>query len=100
LEEFTENVHGDSSSQLPSDGTVHELTSNVLMFLEQLTDYTDTIGSILVAEPAYAHALASAPGRADKNRTLLGIYISTFDNLYLVQLHKIGFCLQKKCWPS
>jgi len=50
------------------------------MFLEQLTDYTETIGSILAAEPAYSHALASAPGRADKNRTLLGIYISKLPN--------------------
>lgn len=96
MEEFTENVHGDSSSQLPSDGTVHELTSNVLMFLEQLTDYTDTIGSILVAEPAYAHALASAPGRADKNRTLLGIYISTFGNQCLIEFSKEGFLFAEK----
>ncbi|CAB3371705.1 Hypothetical predicted protein [Cloeon dipterum] len=75
LEEFIENVHGDSSSQLPSDGTVHELTSNVLMFLEQLTDYTETIGGILAQDPAYMHTLAAAPGRQEKNRTLLGIYI-------------------------
>jgi hypothetical protein len=46
------------------------------MFLQQLTDYTDTLGGILSQEAAYSHALASAPGRADKNRTLLGIYIS------------------------
>lgn len=76
LEEFIESVHGDPSTQLPSDGTVHELTSNVLMFLEQLTDYTDTLGGILSQEAAYSHALAGAPGKADKNRTLLGIYIS------------------------
>lgn len=64
-------------TQLPSDGTVHELTSNVIMFLEQLLDYTDTIGMVLAQDPSYARQLDKLKA-ADINKALLGLYISNF----------------------
>lgn len=33
---------------MPSDGTVHELTRNTLIFMEQLLPYVETVGSMLV----------------------------------------------------
>nr|CAD7462409.1 unnamed protein product [Timema tahoe] len=78
LEEFVESVRSDPSTQLPKDGTVHELTSNVLVFLEQLLDYVDTIGGVLSQESLYSNALTLVPNasKVDKNKVLLGIYIS------------------------
>lgn len=49
LEDFTENIKHDPDKQsnMPKDGTVHELTSNTLIFLEHLLGYTDTVGNML-----------------------------------------------------
>lgn len=77
LEEFIENIRSDTSSGLPKDGTVHELTSNVLVFTEQLIEYMDTIAGVLGQDPAYSNAFMQIPnnGKVDKNKALLGIYI-------------------------
>lgn len=66
---------------LPRDGTVYQLTSDVLFFLEQLSDYVGIIGTVLAQEPTYTNALATTTvdhkrGSSDKNKILLGIYIS------------------------
>nr|CAD7410255.1 unnamed protein product [Timema cristinae] len=89
LEEFVESVRSDPSTQLPKDGTVHELTSNVLVFLEQLLDYVDTIGGVLSQESLYSNALTLVPNasKVDKNKVLLGIYIKKV----LVQLSSTLF---------
>lgn len=57
---------------------MHELTSNVLVFLEQLLDYADTIAGVLEKEPAYMAALhhAGLANRTERARALLGIYVS------------------------
>lgn len=49
LDDFTENIKHDPDKQsnMPKDGTVHELTSNTLIFLEHLLGYTDTVGNML-----------------------------------------------------
>ncbi|XP_075224863.1 exocyst complex component 7 isoform X2 [Lycorma delicatula] len=83
LEDFIESVRSDSNSGLPKDGTVHELTSNVLVFTEQLLDYSDMISRVLIQDPAYSSALNMLPSAnkidknkaVDKNKALLGIYI-------------------------
>ncbi|XP_015763420.1 PREDICTED: exocyst complex component 7-like [Acropora digitifera] len=50
LDDFSEGIkHGpDKHSNMPSDGTVHELTRNTLIFMEQLLPYVETVGSMLV----------------------------------------------------
>lgn len=50
LDDFSEGIkHGpDKHSNMPSDGTVHELTRNTLIFMEQLLPYMETVGSMLV----------------------------------------------------
>ncbi|KAJ3644435.1 hypothetical protein Zmor_022168 [Zophobas morio] len=82
LEDFIESLRSDSVTQLPSDGTVHELTSNVIMFLEQLLDYTDTIGIVLAQDANYAKQLERLKA-SDHNKALLGLYIKKV----LVQLN-------------
>ncbi|EFA08190.1 exocyst complex component 7 [Tribolium castaneum] len=82
LEDFIESLRSDSVTQLPSDGTVHELTSNVIMFLEQLLDYTDTIGMVLAQDVSYSRQLDRLKA-ADTNKALLGLYIKKV----LVQLN-------------
>jgi len=67
---------------LPRDGTVHELTSNVLIFLEQLLEYTETIGQVLAIDPAYSSKIDKLPV-GDKNKAYLGLYIKKV----LVQLN-------------
>jgi hypothetical protein len=47
------------------------------MFLEQLLDYTDTIGMVLAQDPSYARQLDKLKA-ADINKALLGLYISNF----------------------
>lgn len=50
LDDFAEGIkHGpDKHSNMPSDGTVHELTRNTLIFMEQLLPFVETVGSMLV----------------------------------------------------
>lgn len=77
LEDFIESLRLDSVTQLPKDGTVHELTSNVLMFLEQLLEYTETIGRVLDQDANYSNQLDRLRV-SDRNKALLGLYISEF----------------------
>lgn len=66
-------------AQLPPDGTVHELTSNVIMFLEHLLDYSDTIGVVLGQDPSYVKQLEKLK-HTDPNKAYIGLYISKFTN--------------------
>ncbi|XP_018576736.1 exocyst complex component 7 [Anoplophora glabripennis] len=82
LEDFIESIRSDSVTQLPTDGTVHEMTSNVIRFLEELLDYTDTIGIVLEQDPNYSRQLSKLKS-SDSNKALLGFYIKKV----LVQLN-------------
>ncbi|XP_044734311.1 exocyst complex component 7 [Chrysoperla carnea] len=79
LEDFMESVRTEGSA-LPPDGTVHELTSNVLVFLEQLRECGPTAGIILAKNSVYTNALAlhshlQLETAGDQHNALLGIYI-------------------------
>lgn len=62
---------------------MHELTSNVLIFLEQLLEYIDTIGNVLAQDPGYSMQLDKMK-TSDKKKALLGLYISKVIPLILV----------------
>lgn len=68
-------MRNDTNSQLPKDGTVHELTSNVLVFLEQLTEYIDTIAGVLLKDPSYSTPLSKL-NCTNKDKAVIGMYIS------------------------
>ncbi|VDL18517.1 unnamed protein product [Hymenolepis diminuta] len=72
---------GAGSSQVPPDATVHELASNVILFLEKLFDYEITVGTCLTWEEVrispettfqYLTTVDSKPKMA---RTAFGQYI-------------------------
>lgn len=72
LDDFIDSVKNDPDRQMPKDGTVHELTSNVMIFLEQLLDYVDTIGNILCEDPFYQ----PRDSATNKKRVVVGMYIT------------------------
>ena len=52
LEDFTDSVKSDpeKESNMSKDGTVHELTSNAMLFLQQLTKNLDVAGGMLASQ--------------------------------------------------
>jgi Exo70 exocyst complex subunit. len=83
LEDFIDRIRTDSTSSLPPDGTVHQLTSDVLVFVQQLLEYTETIAAVLVQDVSYVNAINLEQHKpTDKNKILLGIYISKYE-LYM-----------------
>ena len=49
LDSFVDSIRGDSTprEKMPKDGTVFQLTSNVILFLEQIYEFVDTLAMIL-----------------------------------------------------
>ncbi|XP_062508793.1 exocyst complex component 7-like [Corticium candelabrum] len=52
LQSYVEHVKSDpdKKTNLPRDGTVHELTSNTVTHIEHMLEYTDTAGQLLVEQ--------------------------------------------------
>lgn len=74
LEDFAESVRNEAGTALPKDGTVAESTSNVIVFLEQLIEYANTVSSVLQGNEMGNYF--SAPASKDTSyRSVLGSYI-------------------------
>uniref|UniRef100_A0A671KTS2 Exocyst complex component 7 n=1 Tax=Sinocyclocheilus anshuiensis TaxID=1608454 RepID=A0A671KTS2_9TELE len=71
----------DKEYNMPKDGTVHELTSNAILFLQQLLDFQETAGAMLAsqgkAEPqSWPQSSSSASSYSSEfSRRLLSTYI-------------------------
>nr|XP_056714596.1 exocyst complex component 7 isoform X3 [Euleptes europaea] len=52
LEDFADNIKNnpDKEYNMPKDGTVHELTSNAILFLQQLLEFQETAGAMLASQ--------------------------------------------------
>ena len=63
LDGFVDGIRmdGTTKEKMPKDGTVFQLTSNVLLFLEQLLDYADTVSSILTQDSSYNQKVLLIP---------------------------------------
>lgn len=100
LEEFAGFVSNDSDMKVPGDGTVHELTNNVMIFIEQLHEHLDIISSVIPVKDMQAMENSS-----DKNRLGFAQYITrllgslgetiqrkaeSYTNLHLVFLFKLN----------
>ncbi|XP_075891147.1 exocyst complex component 7 isoform X10 [Nelusetta ayraudi] len=87
LEEFADSIKNnpDKEYNMPKDGTVHELTSNAILFLQQLLDFHETAGAMLASqEPSSVSSYTS-----DFNKRLLSTYIcKVLGNLQLNLLSK------------
>ncbi|XP_071525220.1 exocyst complex component 7 isoform X2 [Panulirus ornatus] len=78
LEGFVESVKSDGERALPKDGTVHEVTSNALIFTEQLLEYAATLSPMLQRDPSLSAALSNLSKGVDQShmaKALLGAYI-------------------------
>lgn len=76
LDEIIENIRTDNSMGLPRDGTVYQVTSDVLVLMEQLLDYIDSVGPLLAQVPLYNNMLTHHVNPTEKYKFLLGLYIS------------------------
>ncbi|KFQ61836.1 Exocyst complex component 7, partial [Pelecanus crispus] len=101
LEEFADNIKNDPDKEynMPKDGTVHELTSNAILFLQQLLDFQETAGAMLASQvlgdtynipldPRETSSSASSYS-SEYSRRLLSTYIcKVLGNLQLNLLSK------------
>lgn len=100
LEEFAAYLQTDNDTKVPGDGTVHELTNNVIIFIEQLHDYLDIMSSVIPVRDMQAMEYT-----ADKDRLGFAQYIlrlltslgsaimkksDTYENEYLVILFNLN----------
>lgn len=74
LDEFIENIRNDQDRQLPKDGTVHEMTSNTMIFLEQILDFVDTMGGMLAKDPTFQNQTVNLK-ESDRNSVCMAIFI-------------------------
>ncbi|XP_028331345.1 exocyst complex component 7 isoform X5 [Gouania willdenowi] len=101
LEEFADSIKNDPDKEynMPKDGTVHELTSNAILFLQQLLDFHETAGAMLASQvlgDTYNIPLdpresssSSSSYTSDFNKRLLSSYIcKVLGNLQLNLLSK------------
>lgn len=94
------------SNSVPSDGTVHELTSNTIWFMEHLYEHSDVIGVVLQENALYtSQLLDGAQGTMsteDRNRALLGLYISKkwFCDFSSTGKYVVDMFSQRKSSPS
>lgn len=100
LEEFGGFVKNDTDMKVPNDGTVHELTNNVMIFVEQLHEYLDIMSSVIPVKD-----MKAMENTTDKNRHGFAQYITrilaslgetiqrkaeTYTSLHLVFLFKLN----------
>lgn len=71
---------------LPRDGTVYQLTSDVLVLMEQLLDYMDSVGPLLAQVPLYNNMVAPHITPPEKYKYLLGLYISKKNKLHVQEI--------------
>uniref|UniRef100_A0A3B5L775 Exocyst complex component 7 n=1 Tax=Xiphophorus couchianus TaxID=32473 RepID=A0A3B5L775_9TELE len=87
LEEFADSIKNDPDKEynMPKDGTVHELTSNAILFLQQLLDFHETAGAMLASQ----ETSTASSSTSDFNKRLLSSYIcKVLGNLQLNLLSK------------
>jgi len=72
LDTFVDSIRGDSTprEKMPKDATVFQLTSNVILFLQQINEFVDTLAMILTQDTSYNQTLIRLPRKisAKKNK--------------------------------
>ncbi|XP_074602696.1 exocyst complex component 7 [Brevipalpus obovatus] len=71
LEEFIEYIRNDVDTKVSKDGTVHELTSNVMIFLVQLANYKDILSRVITVTDVQSYEKST-----DKNKLAFAQFIS------------------------
>uniref|UniRef100_A0A8D1AG68 Exocyst complex component 7 n=1 Tax=Sus scrofa TaxID=9823 RepID=A0A8D1AG68_PIG len=98
LEDFADNIKNDPDKEynMPKDGTVHELTSNAILFLQQLLDFQETAGAMLASQgtgnrpsPLAETSSSATSYNSEFSKRLLSTYIcKVLGNLQLNLLSK------------
>uniref|UniRef100_A0A4W3K7J2 Exocyst complex component 7 n=1 Tax=Callorhinchus milii TaxID=7868 RepID=A0A4W3K7J2_CALMI len=85
LEEFADNIKNDPDKEynMPKDGTVHELTSNAILFLQQLLDFQETASAMLASQGTSSASSYSS----EFSRRLLSNYICKILGNLQLNLH-------------
>ncbi|CAG0913639.1 unnamed protein product [Notodromas monacha] len=76
LEELIDGIKSDPDKHVPSDGTVHQLNSKVMCFLEDLSGSVDAVGQVLKDKQIYCNAVQKIPPDVDRSRALLAVYLT------------------------
>ncbi|XP_069785962.1 exocyst complex component 7 isoform X7 [Narcine bancroftii] len=86
LEEFADSIKNDPDKEynMPKDGTVHELTSNAILFLQQLLDFQETASAMLASQEI---GTSSSSFNSEFNRRLLSNYICKILGNLQLNLH-------------
>ncbi|RWS02874.1 exocyst complex component 7-like protein [Dinothrombium tinctorium] len=71
LEEFIDYIKTDTETKVPKDGTVHELTSNTMIFVVNLMEHLDILSRVITITD-----MQSVDSSMDKNRWAYAQYIS------------------------
>lgn len=82
LEEFIDYVKTDADTKVPRDGTVHELTNNVMIFVVQLLNYVDILSRVITVTD-----MNSLENSTDKNRLAYAMYITRILSALGLTLH-------------
>ncbi|XP_056405544.1 exocyst complex component 7 isoform X6 [Hyla sarda] len=88
LEDFADSIKSDPDKEnsMSKDGTVHELTSNAILFLQQLLEFQETAGAMLASQETSSTASSYS---SEFSRRLLSTYIcKVLGNLHLKLLSK------------
>ncbi|XP_053309302.1 exocyst complex component 7 isoform X3 [Spea bombifrons] len=88
LEDFADSIKNDPDKEnnMSKDGTVHELTSNAILFLQQLLEFQETAGAMLASQETSS---AASSYSSEFSRRLLSSYIcKVLGNLQLKLLSK------------
>ncbi|XP_061425775.1 exocyst complex component 7-like [Lethenteron reissneri] len=77
LEGFTSYIKSGSGKDytVPKDGTVHELSSAVILFLREVLDFQEIAGGILSSQGYQHSSLEKNVGAAEKEQICLSAYI-------------------------
>lgn len=73
LNEFIDFVKNDADTKVPRDGTVHELTSNVMIFIVNLNNYVDILSRVIVITGPSSEQIQRSK---DRNRLVYAQYIT------------------------
>ncbi|XP_072882559.1 exocyst complex component 7 isoform X3 [Hemitrygon akajei] len=86
LEEFADSIKNDPDKEynMPKDGTVHELTSNAILFLQQLLYFQETASAMLASQEV---GTSSSSFNSEFNRRLLSNYICKILGNLQLNLH-------------
>ncbi|XP_072098016.1 exocyst complex component 7 isoform X7 [Mobula birostris] len=86
LEEFADSIKNDPDKEynMPKDGTVHELTSNAILFLQQLLYFQETASAMLASQEI---GTSSSSYNSEFSRRLLSNYICKILGNLQLNLH-------------